>query len=569
MRISFLKQAVFCAILLLALGLSQGVLHYTMQIREAEQLSVNPVTEGVPPQVVIATTALGGFRGIFIDLLWLRAMSLKEDGQFFEMIQVYDWITTFQPNYSMIWRYIAWDFAYNVSVEQDLQDRWFWVYRGIRYLRDKGIPLNRLDPELYSELSYIYFDKIGGMLDYAHQIYKTELARMMDGILQGPGDRELLEKLVAIPLDEAMVLDLPEVRPFREKLAPFHLQPIQDFHALHAASDSLPPGVREYLPTPEAQAGLEKVRLYLIKQRLVEEQKLDPARMLELNEKYGPIDWRGCDAHALYWGYLGNEIARNQKDAPSFQMAYERMFFFSIVNLVRRNRVMITEEGVVYNVPDFRFMETVHTYMMDLIERATAYYEKKNLYYMHYAPFQAYITFLREAIYMNYANGRMDEVERYYKYFQEFQPDDPKLKGTAAQYIQGDFEGYLENFTPKKFVMFLEAYLRQHYFYLSLGDRKTAADYERQALLFYQIAQTQWPQGGKDAWKDVVPPLADVAGDLLVRILNREEREFTPSMVARLEEVVPADQIRAARNRFKSKMQKEQEQREKALTEPR
>ena len=40
------------------------------------------IGEGLPPQIVLATTALGSFRGLFVDILWHRANQLKEDGKF-------------------------------------------------------------------------------------------------------------------------------------------------------------------------------------------------------------------------------------------------------------------------------------------------------------------------------------------------------------------------------------------------------------------------------------------------------------------------------------------------------
>ena len=41
-----------------------------------------------PPMVIFTTVALGSFRGLVADLLWLRAGSLQEKGNYFEMVQL-------------------------------------------------------------------------------------------------------------------------------------------------------------------------------------------------------------------------------------------------------------------------------------------------------------------------------------------------------------------------------------------------------------------------------------------------------------------------------------------------
>ena len=41
-----------------------------------------------PPLVAFTTVALGGFRGILADVLWLRAIRMQEEGNYFELVQL-------------------------------------------------------------------------------------------------------------------------------------------------------------------------------------------------------------------------------------------------------------------------------------------------------------------------------------------------------------------------------------------------------------------------------------------------------------------------------------------------
>ncbi|NLH40268.1 MAG: hypothetical protein GX448_00365, partial [Planctomycetes bacterium] len=75
--------------------------------REQLKLVSNPALENAPPSLAFATVALGAFRGLIVDILWMRADKLKEEGQFFDALQVAKWITTLQPRFAAVWEFHA------------------------------------------------------------------------------------------------------------------------------------------------------------------------------------------------------------------------------------------------------------------------------------------------------------------------------------------------------------------------------------------------------------------------------------------------------------------------------
>ena len=93
-----------------------------------------------------------------VDLLWLRAMKLQDDGKYFELVQLSDWIGLLEPYLPVVWRFNAWNLSYNISVEFPTgEERWNWVYQGIKLLRDKALKYIPNSSEIYQELSWIYF----------------------------------------------------------------------------------------------------------------------------------------------------------------------------------------------------------------------------------------------------------------------------------------------------------------------------------------------------------------------------------------------------------------------------
>jgi hypothetical protein len=125
---------------------------YTVQqrmnrIREDEKLTATVVVENAPPVVAFTTLALGSFRGIVADMLWLRLQRKQEEGSYFEMVQLASWITKLQPRFTGATAYLAWNMAYNISVTfNSPEDRWRWVQRGIELIRDEALLYNPSDP---------------------------------------------------------------------------------------------------------------------------------------------------------------------------------------------------------------------------------------------------------------------------------------------------------------------------------------------------------------------------------------------------------------------------------------
>lgn len=201
--------------------------------------------ENAPPVLAFATVALGGFRGLIVNALWIRANDLQDQDKFFDMVQLVDWITKLEPHFDDVWKVEAWNMAWNISVKfKDPEDRWHWVERGIQLLRDNALRFNPGETGLYRELSWIFQNKVGAFLDDAHMTYKRHWAEEMQDIFVSG-------------------------RPNFEELT-----------------------------NPKTPQERERAR------KLREVYKMDPAVIEKVDQDYGPLDWRLPDAHAVYWAEL-------------------------------------------------------------------------------------------------------------------------------------------------------------------------------------------------------------------------------------------------------------------------
>jgi hypothetical protein len=120
-----------CVVTAAALLFAAGAqLDYINAQREKMGIVINPALENAPPSLAFATVAMGAFRGLIVDILWMRADDLKEKGQFFDARQLAEWITTLQPRFASVWEFHAWNMAYNISVAipaTQPEQRWRWV----------------------------------------------------------------------------------------------------------------------------------------------------------------------------------------------------------------------------------------------------------------------------------------------------------------------------------------------------------------------------------------------------------------------------------------------------------
>src|SRR5258708_35809820 len=75
-------------------------------VREREALGLTGYTtelKGAPPVLMLTTVALGGFRGLISNALWIRANDLQDQDKFLEMSQLADWITQLEPHFTQVW----------------------------------------------------------------------------------------------------------------------------------------------------------------------------------------------------------------------------------------------------------------------------------------------------------------------------------------------------------------------------------------------------------------------------------------------------------------------------------
>src|ERR1043165_5242558 len=88
----------------------------------------------------------------------------------------------------------------------------------------------------------------------------------------------------------------------------------------------------------------EKARAKLLREKF----RLDPQFMKVVDERYGPLEWRLPEAHAIYWAALGLEQARKhpEKIKPEDLIMLHRNVYQSMHQSVMHGRVISNSKSM-------------------------------------------------------------------------------------------------------------------------------------------------------------------------------------------------------------------------------
>jgi len=523
-----------CIVLAAALFIAAGAqLDFINTEREDMGLILDK-PENVPPSLAFATVATGAFRGLLVDVLWIRADKLKEQGQFFDAKQLAEWITILQPRFATVWEFQAWNMAYNISVtipETRPDQRWRWVKNGYELLRDKGIEKNPRSILLYRELARTFQHKIGGISDDAHRYYKLQLALSMEP-LAGSRDNQYFEALAEAPTEWSEIVKDEDVQPLINALKSADRTFSDDdsfagnYLSLRRNPGRFEPGAFQVIDDFRGKKGLQKFDIFAKAYQLRNTWKLDPVLMLELNQTYGPVadwddpnsrlplDWRHPDTHAIYWAVKGLQMAGKGEYSPD-ETNTDRIVVHSLHNLFRYGKVFIydvpmpkrTEDAPqaangnqlmmtqdIFLRPDLRMFEPYNQAMLAVLEKykvlkETTYEAMRN----------GYRNMLKNAVFSFYQAGSYDEdphrrqAKKIYEQLRRGYPDIKDFEDPLVVYVQkrlGEEIKSIGIFNAREMILML---LREAYFRYAVHDDDEAFGREKWAEEAYKIYVGKFP----------------------------------------------------------------------------
>jgi hypothetical protein len=532
-------------------------------LRKKYQLEIDPAAIGTLPPDIALLTQTGTFRALAIDLGFVRLEQLKEEGRFYELMQLSSWLCKLAPRYASVWSYNAWNQAYNISVcEYTPEGRWLWVSNGIRLLRDEGIRYNPKTVGLYKDLAFIYWHKIGDILDDYHMQYKRELAVEMERVLGAKpptlteqDELDWFRKIVDARRDFPKILtDDAEVAAFVDRLREVGLEPdetLLEFVAHYLRPDVRPAALLKAAADDAGRELLEK-RLQVVgdeataaaRERLLAglrshvlrtKYKFDLDWMISLMEKYGPIDWRTPYAHALYWASYGDMVCKGKLNLDSADaMNTGRFIFFALHNMVRQGRLVLEpnwdqpNRSFVEFLPDPRFIDHLHQTYLEIGKEQFGHDERFREGTSGPNYWVGHVNFLRQAITELYFEGTEKSIAKangYYHYLTRYDTDDegktkPQYLVPLEKFVLQDLYDALQ--TSKATSLFVGGFINRSLYEQALGNLDAAVGFlevAKKAYDFYMKGMRGDPQARRE-----LEPLKIIYRDCVVRFMQRPDR---------------------------------------------
>ena len=435
------------------------------QDRQTLGLTHAAVLDNAPPVLAFTTVALGGFRGLISNFLWIRANDLQQDDKFFEAAQLADWITKLEPTFPSVWIFQGWNMAYNISVKfKDFPDRWRWVEHGIELLRDEGLRYNPNSVDIYRELGWFFQHKMGANLDDANMYYKSQWAGEMKSFF-GPNGTNF--DLLLNPPDAAARTNAAL---FRDKY------------------------------------------------------KMDPAFARQVDATYGPFDWRLPEAHAIYWGARGLEAAKENPGKVSADdlIKLRRIVYQSMLQAFHHGRIIVDPFTKVYSLgPNLDLTPQVNAAYENLFAEETDPAQKQGI-------LRAQRNFLRDAVYFLYEENRVAEAAKWFKYLGDKFPDKPIIETqpdslpknlTLDEYAVAVVQIDIGETSQERVTAAVQGLLTRSYYDLATGQDDRYETLKRLAIKVYEryVKKTAGANGDK---RIPLPPFDALNKTVLRQLLD-------------------------------------------------
>lgn len=496
-------------------------------VKEDKLVDENFAAEGTPPIVAFSTMALGGFRGIIADILWIRAGDLQQKGKYYELVQLSDWILKLQPKFSAAASHMGWNMAYNVSVAcKRPEDRWRWVRRGIQLMQD-AVTMNPNDPTVYQELGWIYQHKLGNVLDDAQRYYKETMAR--DLIFLYGKHYPDWEAWAASPATEEALREMfPADHPAWLAVMEYNQGDMERLFGEFRLNGGLPKELKEKLKPEDASV----LDYYFRRKWLKKDWNVEPETILAVNKAYGELDWLLPESYAIYWAHVGLDHTEGRDQLP-----LTRMILQSLVATFNYGRMLLPKDNEVSSF----FLLVPNTGVIDAARRMYKEIMSSDSY--AHSPFEAlYENFLIDSIVTLYTYSQKEAAANLYQELRTEIKNANSLSMTLDQFVLNEWEDDIKSGDFKQIANELEGLLFTSCMLIGYGDRDAAADHLALAKRVYDSYVRQH----EDLDRVALPPFSEMKARTARAIIENYPPEVSNRIRAELEEDLKKQEQAAA-----------------------
>jgi hypothetical protein len=228
--------------------------------------------------------------------------------------------------------------------------------------------------------------------------------------------------------------------------------------------------------------------------------KLSPERMLKIDKEYGPFQWKLTQAQAVYWGARENISNYRQGDLnykTTVISAMQMSFLYGSLFEDKKNGLFITSNN-------FKIIPNIIKYYKKQIKESK-HSNRERILFSH---------FINNAAPILYA---FDQQELARMLFREFKKIHPEEKGDFKTFIGNNLAKMNKQSRGRYHQSMVEISLFHGYIYLTQGEFKKAALFEKEAEIRWRKHQKEF--AGNPVRK--LPPMKELKIVAFVKILDK------------------------------------------------
>jgi hypothetical protein len=246
--------------------------------------------------------------------------------------------------------------------------------------------------------------------------------------------------------------------------------------------------------------------------------------MKEVDDRYGPLEWRLPESQSLYWGYLALNKTDERKLRKEDLLSCRRVIFQSLQLSFRRGRLVYPDK----NKSSFYYAPN-----LDIVEKANSAYEEmiEQEEELRHNISNAHKNFLKWATYYLYVYGRTTEATRWWTYLHEKYPGATPAGQNLDQYAFSRAQETLGETSHEDSKVIIEGFLRNAFKAAALGEDDVAINYDRFAYRYWERFQQEIGDISRDR---VGIPFALIKEGVLAEMLDPENGLLEPVLAAQL-----------------------------------
>jgi hypothetical protein len=268
--------------------------------------------------------------------------------------------------------------------------------------------------------------------------------------------------------------------------------------------------------TPEQRERAKKLR---------EVYKMDAGVMKEVDQKYGPLEWRLPEAHSIYWGYYGLAKVSDQELKKEDFITLRRLIFQGLQTAFHRGRLVYRrpEDAMFIYGPNLEIVKHVSDAYLE--QAALEPDKNQNIVTGHR-------NFITTAVYFLYSYGRNQAAQEWYAYLKEKYPNAPGTEGkTMEDYAFDRIQEEAGSTDPNRMRAVLEGYLEQHLIDLAIGEEGRA---EVLLAIAHKLRERYMESIGQQSVKRVGLPTIPETREVVLKRMLTPEYGFDPLLRAQL-----------------------------------